>query len=66
VQGDEPNPIWKITLTPMAMTQSTTLKAKMSGIELMYKLKNHLSHRQSAIYSSRSIEQAHGKEATEI
>lgn len=38
-----PRPIWKITLTPIAMTQSTTRKAKIRGIELIYKLKNHLS-----------------------
>jgi len=40
--SDVPKPIWKITLTPIAMTQSTTRKAKIRGIELMYKLKNHL------------------------
>jgi hypothetical protein len=37
-----PKPIWNNTLTPMARTQSTMRKAKMRGIELMYKLKNHL------------------------
>lgn len=41
-EEDLPKPIWNNTLTPIARTQSTIRKAKMRGIELMYKLKNHL------------------------
>lgn len=37
-----PRPIWNRTLTPIAKTQSTIRKAKIKGIELMYKLRNHL------------------------
>ena len=37
-----PRPIWNKTLTPIARTQSTIRNAKISGIELIYKLKNQL------------------------
>lgn len=35
-----PRPIWKRTFTPIARTQSTIRKAKIRGIEFIYRLKN--------------------------
>ena len=64
-----PRPIWKMTLTPMAMTQSTTRKAKIKGIELMYKLRNHLQddyQRRATKGNMWTWKRAHGREATEI